>query len=157
MLQSSAFILYTPPEPADPLLKGEKLQDAVLIINTIIASWITTAPDGTVLGIDSMSNSHQIFNNMNNGQPYDTINVCITYPDAGGYSTCCVTWIWDANTGNWASMGSVTSIGEIGSSDKKLIKVVDLLGRETSIYSNQTLFFIYEDGMIEKRYIIDRK
>ena len=57
----------------------------------------------------------------------------------------------------WAKMGGVTSIGEIGSFDKKLIKVVDILGRETSINSNQTLFFIYEDGTIEKRYIIDRK
>ena len=132
------------------------LMAQVLNINTIIASWITTAPDGTVLGVDSMSNSHQIFNNMNNGQPYDTINVCITYADAIGYSTCCVTWIWDANSGLWARMGSVTSIGEIGSFDKKLIKVVDLLGRETSVNSNQTLFFIYEDGTIEKRYIIDR-
>ena len=125
-------------------------------ISTIIDYWITTAPDGTVLGEDSMWNSHQIFNNMNNGQPYDTINVCISYFDAIGYSTCCVTWIWDANLGLWARMGSVTSIGEIGSFDKKLIKVVDLLGRETSVNSNQTLFFIYEDGTIEKRYIIDR-
>ena len=31
--------------------------------------WITTASDGTVLGEDSLWNSHQIFNNMNNGQP----------------------------------------------------------------------------------------
>ena len=54
-------------------------------------------------------------------------------------------------------MASLTSIGEIGSLDKKLIKVVDVLGRETSINSNQNLFFIYEDGTIEKRYIMDRK
>jgi len=131
------------------------LMAQVLNINTIIASWITTAPDGTVLGVDSMSNSHQIFNNMNNGQPYDTINVCITYADAIGYSTCCVTWIWDANSSLWARMGSVTSIGEIGSFDKKLVKVVNLLGRETSINSNQTLFFIYEDGSIEKKFVIE--
>ncbi|MDC1063417.1 hypothetical protein OAQ16_03135 [Flavobacteriales bacterium] len=131
------------------------LMAQVLNINTIIASWITTAPDGTVLGVDSMSNSHQIFNNMNNGQPYDTINVCITYADAIGYSTCCVTWIWDANSGLWARMGSVTSIGDIGSFDKKLVKVVNLLGRETSINSNQTLFFIYEDGSIEKKFVIE--
>ena len=52
-------------------------------------------------------------------------------------------------------MGSITSIGEIDLFDKKLIKVVDVLGRETSINSNETLFFIYEDGTIEKRYIID--
>ena len=37
--------------------------------------WITTAPDGTVLGEDSLWNSHQIYNNMNNGQPYD----CLLY------------------------------------------------------------------------------
>ena len=54
-------------------------------------------------------------------------------------------------------MGSLTSLEEIGLSDKKLVKVVDMLGRETSINSNQVLFFIYEDGTIEKRYINDRK
>ena len=121
-------------------------------INTIIDYWITTATDGTVLGEDSMWNTHQI-----NNIGYDTLNICITYADASGYFTCCVTWIWDSNLGVWAKMGSVTSIGEIDLFDKKLIKVVDILGRETSINSNQTLFFIYEDGTIEKRYIIDRK
>jgi hypothetical protein len=123
-------------------------------INTIIDYWITTAPDGTVLGEDSMWNMHNVYNF---GTPaYDTLTTCITY-GMGTTTTCCVEWIWDANSGLWAKMGSATSIGEIGSFDKKLIKVVDILGRETSINSNQTLFFIYEDGTIEKRYIIDRK
>jgi hypothetical protein len=110
------------------------------------------------LGEDSMSTTHNVFNyNPSTSLPYDTINVCITYTDANGLNTCCETWIWDANLGVWAKMSSVTSIGEIDLFDKKLIKVVDVLGRETSINSNQTLFFIYEDGTIEKRYIIDRK
>ena len=127
-------------------------------VNTFVDYWVTTANDGTILGEDSMSTTHNVFNyNPSTSLPYDTINVCITYADAGGYSTCCVVWIWDANLGVWAKMGSVTSIGEIDLLDKKLIKVVDVLGRETSINSNQTLFFIYEDGTIEKRYIIDRK
>ena len=114
--------------------------------------WITTAPDGTVLGEDSMWNSHQIYNNLNNGQPYDTINICITYLDNSGYSTCCVIWVWNGLF--WARISSVTSVGEIGSFEKKLIKVVDVLGREASINSNQTIFLIYEDGTIEKRCII---
>ena len=116
--------------------------------------WITTAPDGTVLNEDSLWNTHQI-NNMNAG--YDTLNICITYIDNNTFNTCCVTWIWDSNLGVWAKMGSVTSIEKIDLFDKKLIKVVDVLGREVSINSNQTLLFIYEDGTIEKRYIIDRK
>ena len=123
-------------------------------LNFIIDYWISTAPDGTVLGQDSMWNSHLVFNSI----PNDTIYTCINYnPNGNSFLTCCVTWIWDANSGVWAKMGSVTSIGEIDLLDKKLIKVVDVLGRETSINSNQTLFFIYEDGKIEKRYIIDRK
>ncbi|MDB9910233.1 hypothetical protein OAC83_01275 [Flavobacteriales bacterium] len=123
-------------------------------LNFIIDYWISTAPDGTVLGQDSMWNSHLVYNSITN----DTIYTCINYnPNGNSFLTCCVTWIWDANSGLWAKMGSVTSIGEIGSFDKKLIKVVDVLGRETSINSDQTLFFIYEDGTIEKRYIIDIK
>jgi len=124
---------------------------AVNNINTIIEYWSTTLNNGLTIAEDSMTNTHYC----QYGIALDTNNVCITYADAIGYSTCCVTWIWDANSGLWARMGSVTSIGEIGSFDKKLVKVVNLLGRETSINSNQTLFFIYEDGSIEKKFVIE--
>ena len=123
-------------------------------INTIIDYWVTTAPDGTILQEDSITNIHTLYNSNPLGLPYDTIITCITYFGNGvaPYTTCCVTWVW--NGSYWAKMGSVTSIGEINSSNKKLIKLVDVLGRETSINSNQTLFFIYDDGTIEKRHII---
>ena len=123
--------------------------------NSIIDYWISTAPDGTVLGEDSMWNMHNVYNSFT--IPNDTITTCITYQDFMGWITCCVTWIWDANSGIWAKQGSFTSVGEIDSFDKKLLKVVDFLGREISVNSNKTLFFLYEDGTIEKRYIIDRK
>ena len=126
----------------------------VVGVNTFIDYWVTTSNDGVLFQEDSMSTYHMV---SNFGTPaYDTLTTCITY-GMGTTTTCCVEWIWDANSGLWAKMGSVTSIGEIDLFDKKLIKVVDVLGREISINSNQTLFFIYEDGTIEKRYIIDRK
>ena len=134
---------------------GSQFQITMAInnVNTIIDYWVTTAPNGAILEEDSITNTHTIYQNIL-GIPYDTIITCITYADPAGYYTCCVTWIWNAASGIWAKMGSVTSIGEINSSNKKLIKVVDVLGRETSLNSNQTLFFIYDDGTIEKRYII---
>jgi hypothetical protein len=55
--------------------------------------------------------------------------------------------------GMWLIMRNATSIGEIDLSDKRIIKVVDLLGRETFEKNNEILFYIYEDGMILKRYI----
>ena len=119
----------------------------VMGINTFIDYWLTTSNDGVLFQEDSMSTYQMVYNF---GTPtYDTLTTCITY-NMGTIATCCVQWVFDSVTGMWARMGNITSIGEIGLSDKKLIKVVDLLGRETSINNNQILFFIYEDGTIEK-------
>jgi len=113
---------------------------------------VTTDFNGYIVGEDSLTWTHDAWPIM---ALTDSIITCITYVNGVDTLTCCVEFFWNGSF--WAKMGSVTSIGEIGSLDKKLIKVVDVLGRETTISSNQTLFFIYEDGTIEKRYIIDRK
>ena len=43
---------------------------------------------------------------------------------------------------------------EENSTTKQLLKVTDLLGRETK-QTNQPLFYIYDDGTVEKRITID--
>ena len=47
-----------------------------------------------------------------------------------------------------------SSISEINI-NKKLIKIVDLFGREVVKQSNIPLFYIYDDGTVEKRITID--
>jgi hypothetical protein len=37
---------------------------------------------------------------------------------------------------------------------KKLLQVTDLLGKETK-QTNQPLFYIYDDGTVEKRIIVE--
>ena len=147
----------TPSSPCDSmiLLAGQTMLVAdVPNLNTIIYHWISTSPNGTVLGEDSMSNTHQIFN-INNGMTYDTIDICITYASSVGYSTCCVSWVWNPNLSIWAKMGSITNTKEFRSVDRKLVKVIDMLGKETSTNTNQILFFIYDDGTIEKKITLD--
>ena len=39
--------------------------------------------------------------------------------------------------------------------NKSLLKVIDVLGRETKGTKNQPLFYIYDDGTVEKRIIIE--
>ena len=39
--------------------------------------------------------------------------------------------------------------------DKELLKVIDLLGRETKVTKNKGLFYIYNDGTVEKKIIIE--
>ena len=48
---------------------------------------------------------------------------------------------------------NVSSISEINKK-KKLIKITDILGRETK-EKNQLLFYIYDDGTVEKRITIE--
>ena len=119
--------------------------------NAFIYHWISIAPDGTVLGEDSMWNNHLVYNSFT--IPYDTITTCITYSDAGTLVTCCIDFIWDATSGLWAKMGMQTTINEING-ERKLIKIVDILGKTTTKHfkSNQILFYIYDDGSTEKIY-----
>ena len=49
---------------------------------------------------------------------------------------------------------TVISILEI-SNQKTLIKIVDILGRETNPKANTLLFYIYDDGTVQKKIIIE--
>ena len=54
------------------------------------------------------------------------------------------------------SSGVVTEIIDFTTStDSKLLKVTDLLGRETKGKKNEVLFYIYDDGTVEKRIVIE--
>ena len=41
--------------------------------------------------------------------------------------------------------------------EKKLYKIIDLLGRETKIIPNQFLLYIYQDGSVEKKVFTSEK
>jgi PKD repeat protein len=146
-----------PSSPCDSMTAAGSQSQLTMQINNIniyVDYWVTTAPDMTILGEDSMAISHNVYNmNPITSQPYDTIITCLTYTmNSTNVMTCCVTWIWDGSF--WAKIGSATSIEEINSTDKKLIKIVDILGRDTDYKSNELLFYIYDDGTIEKKYNI---
>ena len=48
-----------------------------------------------------------------------------------------------------------SAIDEINSSERTLIKIVDVLGRKTPYKKNTSLFYIYDNGTVEKKIIID--
>ena len=49
---------------------------------------------------------------------------------------------------------SLTSIDDIVEEKKRLINVLDFLGRQSKGLKNQPLFYIYDDGTVEKKIII---
>ena len=48
-----------------------------------------------------------------------------------------------------------TAINKPNFTNKKLIKVVDILGREVNEKLNTPLFYIYNDGTVENKIIIE--
>jgi len=44
---------------------------------------------------------------------------------------------------------------ETNTADKTLIKIVDVLGRETKPKKNTPLFYMYDDGTVEKRILVE--
>ena len=110
---------------------------------------------------------------------YDCVNnACIDLGTGNGiytsFSACqtacvVVTPSWDCvnnacidpGTGNgqYSTLAACTAVCVLSaiqehSSNKELLKVTDLLGRETK-QTNQPLFYIYDDGTVEKRIVIE--
>ena len=52
-------------------------------------------------------------------------------------------------------ISTITSIEDKTIKEKHLARITDILGRETSLKNNTLLFYIYDDGTIEKRIIIE--
>jgi polyhydroxybutyrate depolymerase len=50
--------------------------------------------------------------------------------------------------------GTTTEINEVNNTNKTLLKITDVLGREINQITNTPLFYIYEDGSVEKKIIL---
>ena len=49
----------------------------------------------------------------------------------------------------------ISSIQDINTNNTQLTKITDVLGRESKQRSNIPLFYIYDDGTVEKRIVIE--
>jgi plastocyanin len=73
---------------------------------------------------------------------------------AGLYQYVCTPHIPNGMIGNFTVIDGTTAIKD-HSTNKVLLKVTDLLGRETKGTKNEPLFYIYDDGTVEKRINIE--
>jgi hypothetical protein len=106
-------------------------------------------PIGVISGQDETSANQQLYLNCHmypNGQAGEGIIQMEIVTNNLHKDT--VTWLGTIN--------STTGLFQINSIDvnKRLIKVTDLLGRETKV-TNSPLFYIYDDGIVEKRIVIE--
>ncbi|MEE2954261.1 MAG: hypothetical protein VX347_03720 [Bacteroidota bacterium] len=106
------------------------------------------------LGIAS-NNSNLYRNNSNVSYPYDIASaINITKSSASSNPYGYYYFFYDIEVESKCL--DVSSIDENTNHDKRyLIKIIDLLGRETKAKNNQPLFYIYDDGTVKKQITIE--
>jgi hypothetical protein len=117
--------------------------------------WTLYLSNGTVFAQDTAINPTFNINQWN----MDSLSICLMalIDINGNVWTCqfCDTIIWNGNSWMLMSMSQPTAINELNSSNRELLKVVDILGRNANEDKNKPLFYIYNDGTVEKKIIIE--
>ena len=149
-----------------------------------IFMWEFTDQQGNILHQDTIVDQQTIAFG-HNWSLTDTINVTVHFvndsanldnwyisqglPTNGNSINCLfedqIYWETGAPTpwGSWTfihnnpgvDLNTTTGIDNIFPNNKQLIKIVDVLGREITGVKNEPLFYIYDDGMVEKRIILE--
>ena len=120
-------------------------------------SYIRQTIDGGYIGIDSLLVKTDSQGNLVWQKNYD--GQCVKQTIDGGYIF--ISFRNANKTGYYLTktddQGNVTSISNIlmPSSNKKLQDLVDILGKETNGKTNEPLLYIYDDGTVEKKIIIE--
>jgi len=92
----------------------------------------------------------QYFNAVNNSN-LTCINVDDTAWSNANWTT--IDFLFDSQ--HYFSNNCPPSTIEEYTTNKELLKVTDLLGRKTKGTKNEVLFYIYDDGTVEKRIVIE--
>ena len=163
-LQTQAQIIYC--DSIDISITSQTVTDITLssglstnMINSIAPGgnilWTHHNDFGFVIGADpSLSPTF----NLPSPNTSDTNSFCfqVVFDINGFVYICnvCDTIVWNGTS--WMmKTGQATAINEFNFPNKKILKVVDVLGKETKGKKNEPLFYIYDDGTVEKRITIE--
>jgi len=113
---------------------------------------VTNFNTGAFITSDTVYNPTFTLNNL------DTVLVCATAIITGqGMTFTCILCDTILYNGGWMmmSIGQPMGIENATSDNNKLFKIVDILGRDAKGKKNEPLFYIYDDGTVEKRIVIE--
>jgi hypothetical protein len=99
---------------------------------------------------------------LNNSSSYDTLvsSVNISWngmilTNSGDYSFTLINSSGCDSIANLNLTINTTGIVNLDHNNKTVIKIIDVLGREKKEKTNEALFYIYDDGTVEKKIIIE--
>ena len=139
-----SFWIKKPPPPAHCQVNGKNNYISVGISSTndAFGSHLITSPYG-----DTIWQQHSIVFNTQNAEEY--INVKVGVNDTIDYG------VFIDNFVLVETEEQPNAIFELNTNTKQLLKIVDILGKESKPTATGLLFYIYSDGTVEKKLIIE--
>ena len=137
--------------------------DSTMFFSTNCAAVVFGCTDSLACNYDSLANTNNGSCNYNyNSSSYDTLSVTAsivwngnTLSVSGDYTD---TLINSAGCDSIAYLNltitNTTGILDL-TSKKQIVKITNMLGQETPYRRNTPLFYIYDDGTVEKRIVIE--
>ena len=146
-----------------PLVSNNTMNgcDSVLIgSNYYTISGAYTDTLTSVNGCDSVVNTNLTIGQ--NTSSYDTLSVGasivwngIPLNVSGDYSVTLINSVGCDSIVNLNLTVTTTGISDITNTKSNLVKITDMLGQETPYRRNTPLFYIYDDGTVEKKIVIE--
>jgi hypothetical protein len=128
----------------------------------------TLSPAPVIGCTDSLSCNYNTLATLDNGfcvyntSSYDTLSVTasivwnsLSLSVSGNYSDTLINSVGCDSIVNLNLTVTTTGISDIANSKSNLVKITDMLGQETPYRRNTPLFYIYDDGTVEKRIVIE--
>ena len=142
------------------LIFNDSAESIICSNNYLTCLDISSSPK---LSINCSSNLLEQFNTKNglfNDLYIDATSNNLTCVEVDNIGHATNNWVFDSFTTlttncNYANPCATVSAIQEHTSNKELLKVTDLLGRETKGTKNELLFYIYDDGTVEKRIVIE--
>ena len=126
--------------------KNNQLSSLDVSSNTSLKSFYCQNNQLTSLDVRNGNNSNLIFNALNN-----SLLTCI---NVDNYQYSLLNWI-NIDPQHYFSDNCPPSSIKEQASNKKILKKIDLFSRELKDSKNEILFYIYEDGTVDKKIVIE--
>ena len=140
-------------------IAANKVLDSLSKWNIFYADFSSVIIADSVVFSNLSSNYDNVLWDFGDGNQSTLDNPSHVYLNSGSYTVTLSAFtngscLSDIQSNN-VIITSTTSIEEL-KQEKRLIKITDILGRDIGIKKNILLIYIYDDGSIEKKVILDR-
>ena len=139
----SFWIKDPPPTPPCLRAKNNYISVGISSTNDAFGTHLITSPYG-----DTIWQQHSIVFNTQNAEEYITVKVGVN--DTIDYGVFIDNFVLTEIT-----EPLTTGLNVVPKVEKQLLKIVDILGKESSPNKKGLLFYIYSDGTVEKKLIIE--